>query len=205
MICLNCKKETKSNVCPYCGHVNNEKVLEYLNDPNVKRNIDQYNQNVTESFFDNNTDSSIVNVFNSNNSDNIKYIQAFIGDKYNDFINGGISWCVLLFGYIYIAYRKMYGYALFIFLIFSIINIFLNSFFAALFWIFIAFRFKDKYILFANNEVNILKKEHINISEEELLLICRKKGGTNIFMAFLYIVGLTIVNYLLYYYLKILI
>lgn len=199
MICFKCKQQINNNICPHCGYINNEKVLEYLNDPNIKRNISEYYQNINNTTLNNNQDNSIVNVFNGDNSNNIKYIKAFIGDKYNEFVNGGISWCCFLFGYIYIVYRKMYGYAIIVFFLSFFINLFSNLFLTSIVWIFIAFRFKDKYVLYVNNQVNEIKKACSNASEEELLLICKEKGGTNILMVILVIILTIVIRYIAYY------
>lgn len=136
------------------------------------------------------TTRPLVDNFNSNinNNYNIGIVndeelrRAYIGNKYSNFKDGGLSWLAFLFGPSYLIYRKMY---LFGFLWFAA-NIIISCILPFLYIvqlglkIFMLIKFKDLYLKHVDNKINKIKIENSNVSRNQLIDICAKKGGTSV-------------------------
>ena len=97
--------------------------------------------------------------------------------------DGGISGYTLLFGPIYILYRKMWLLGLISAGIIILANIFLKSYSLIVLLvisIILSFKFKDLYLNYVKEKVNKIKRENTDKSKEELMIICSKKGGTSL-------------------------
>lgn len=109
-------------------------------------------------------------------NDEEKYVEAYVGKNYNNFKTGTFNVGAFFLGPIYLLYRKMYLYA-FVFVIISIILSFCIPIVAN---IVLAFVINGLYLEMAREYVRNVKYTNKDISEEELLNRCRKRGGTTL-------------------------
>lgn len=112
-----------------------------------------------------------------------KYVKAYIGQNYQSIKKMKFSFPSLIFGPWYLLYRKVWGYAIGIFIISiaaaillssdiaDVINTFIN--------VFLAFKFQSIYMKQAEENVEQIKQQNLDKTTNELLDICRKKGGTS--------------------------
>lgn len=131
----------------------------------------------------------------TNNDDDL--INTYMGKNAEKLKDGGISGYTLLFGPIYILYRKMWLLGLISAGIIILANIFLKSYSLIVLLvisIILSFKFKDLYLNYVKEKVNKIKRENIGKSKEELMIICSKKGGTSLLpvIALVIIHGVTI-------------
>lgn len=182
MKCLKCNKEltTEDKQCLNCGFKN-------------KITIETYNKKITE---------KILNSLNEKEPEETnekKFINAYIGKKFQNiyYYQNFISGSYLIFGPAYLLYRKMYlsGTTL---LILTNILIFLsitNKYSFIFIWInllitlFLSTKIKKIYIKHCKKKINNIKNTSKNKTEEEILNILKKNGGTNKLLA---IISLTI-------------
>lgn len=128
-------------------------------------------------------------------------IDTFIGKNFEKIRNKKFSFSAFLFGYFYLAYRKMYLYA---FLVFFFESLFIPLFSFSLFFnvrnvlritlllffrIFLAIKFSNIYLKFVQNKIDFYEKKY-NHYLDNILLVCNKKGGTNIFSFVIYLLYL---------------
>ncbi len=128
--------------------------------------------------------NNINNKINSTASLDEKLLNIYIGNNYEKIIKEKFSIPALFLQYFYVFYRKVYIpgiiYTILITItpsslvyIWIIVGIFLGIFFNKL------------YISYAKNRINKIKEENKNLSENELLNLCKQKGGTSILSAIL--------------------
>ncbi len=126
-----------------------------------------------------------------------KYVKAYIGQNYNQIKKMKFSLPGLIFGPLYLLYRKVWGYAIAILIISlaatallsestaEIVNLLIN--------IFIACKFKEIYIKQAEEKTEHIQQQNLDKTTQELLNICKKKGGVSfkglITIAVLFLVG----------------
>ena len=147
----------------------------------------------------NNVDDVLVNAYIKKNVDKIK--------------TSGFSIWAFLFGWIYVWYRKMHKLLLIWFgmniVVSALVGLLVQptiaaagSFLVSLaFNIFVAIKFKDLYLKNVNNKVAIIKSKNANLSQEQLMAICSKKGGTTVLPIIVLVilsVGLPVLAFLLY-------
>lgn len=128
-----------------------------------------------------NVNSNTNNNYNTGAINDEELRRAYIGNKYSDFKDGGLSWLAFFFSFYYLLYRKMYLFG-FLWLFGSIISIFFPFFQVLLFGlqIFMLIKFKDLYIKHVDNKINKIKIENSNVSRSQLVDICARKGGTSV-------------------------
>ena len=110
-------------------------------------------------------------------------LNAYIGVNAEKLKDGSFSWSALLLATYYTLYRKMWLLSIVWFVGSIIISMFLPSFSNIISFIInfiVALQFKDWYINHAVEKIKKIKLDNPNASEEELIKICRKKGGTSI-------------------------
>ena len=135
------------------------------------------------------------NPINNNQND---YLRYYIGNNYEKYVKGGISFAYFFFGESYLIYRKMYVPAI----IKNLITIFLVllalSFYRGgnnqgatfcyigllLVQLLPIFVVKSFYLNYANEKVKKILEENKDKSEQELMNICSQKGGTSIIAVF---------------------
>lgn len=128
--------------------------------------------------------NNINNKINSTASLDEKLLNIYIGNNYEKIIKEKFLIPALFLQYFYVFYRKVYIpgiiYTILITItpsnlvyIWIIVGIFLGIFFNKL------------YISYAKNRINKIKEENKNLSENELLNLCKQKGGTSVLSAIL--------------------
>ena len=110
-------------------------------------------------------------------------IDAYIGPNATKLKNGTFSANTFFFGIFYILYRKMWIMGILLFVVNQIVEFCLPSFsfvISLTLNIIISIEFKKIYLKHVIDEVNKIKQENPNISQDQLLQICKKKGGISI-------------------------
>lgn len=128
------------------------------------------NQPVMNSMASSSANEALVNAFIDKNCDKIK--------------NGKFNIGAFFLGSLYLFYRKMYLYAILLMaleigttLLFPIGGLLVN--------ILLAIFINKIYVSFSNKKVNNIIAKNPNLSQNELIEICKKQGGTSILSAIL--------------------
>ena len=112
-----------------------------------------------------------------------KYVKAYIGQNYQSIKKMKFSFPALIFGPWYLLYRKVWGYAIAIIIISIAAQFLLTSdlkdFVNIIMNIFVACKFQSIYMKQAEDKVEQIKQQNLDKTTNELLDICRKKGGTS--------------------------
>ena len=112
-----------------------------------------------------------------------KYVKAYIGQNYQNIKKMKFSFPALIFGPWYLLYRKVWGYAIAIIIISIAAQFLLTSdlkdFVNIIMNIFVACKFQSIYMKQAEDKVEQIKQQNLDKTTNELLDICRKKGGTS--------------------------
>ena len=112
-----------------------------------------------------------------------KYVKAYIGQNYQSIKKMKFSFPALIFGPWYLLYRKVWGYAIAIIIISIAAQFLLTSdlkdFVNIIMNIFVACKFQSIYMKKAEDKVEQIKQQNLDKTTNELLDICRKKGGTS--------------------------
>ena len=113
---------------------------------------------------------------------NDSLVRAFVGEKYDSFVNDKFNVGAFFFTLLYMLYRKMYLYALIYFVCLSAFEtIAIKFFYSTIIINILCGIFMNKvYLYFANKKVESIKQANAGKSDEELKAICIKKGGTSI-------------------------
>lgn len=199
MYCKKCGSSLQNNegFCQNCG----EKIIYENNQQNDLNTNNNYNNESVSQFFqseNNNQNSDIVNdnfqsLYNQNNSNYIsdeELIDAYIGKNSQKIKKKVFSFSTFFFGVIYFFYRKMNKFASIWFLFNIVIGMLLNTFENGMLSLILtvvssipnivfAFMFKKIYMNKVQKEVDLIKKMNEGKTKEELVEICKKKGGTS--------------------------
>ena len=176
--------------CPKCNSIINQgenlcKVCNY-----------SFNQNASQNPINTNYSQDYVNdeLYKED-----MLINAYMGRKAYKFKNGGFSWCTLLFTTYYSLYRKMWLFSLILWLSsVAVTNLVgnlksLDFIINLIIQIIAACIFKAQYLKHATKKVRKIKEKNPNKTHEELLIICKNKGGTSI-AAILAIIGIIFIE-----------
>lgn len=148
--------------------------------PNINNNIPQQ-QNFT----------SVSQV------DDDELLKAFIGNNYEKITTRPFNFAGFFFTTFYMFYRKMFGYALLVFLLNLIVLNVINNFIVILaFNVAVGFLVNKIYLSYAKKKIAIIKASNSQKSTEELKSICSTKGGTSvgkIFLGFITELGIAFV------------
>lgn len=121
------------------------------------------------------------------NIGNDDLINAYIGDNVDAIRNRGFSFNTFLFGIYYVIYRKVWPILLkwllldilikllFVKLLFGKLLIIIGKLIINLYF---SYQFKDFYLEYVEKQVNKVKEQNKDKSREELINICKRKGGT---------------------------
>lgn len=137
------------------------------------------------------------NLLNNTNSLDEKLLIAFIGNNYQQLIQKKFSIPAFFLSWIYTLYRKVYIPSLIGMLLIIILNFVPAPIYSILVLVIafvLGFNFNKFYINYAKKQINKIKINNPNANEEELINICRKKGGTNIWIALAIYAVFAIVN-----------
>jgi len=194
MICPNCKSNITQGEtpCKVCGVKLVWKPVEKSQQNFSNNNIQPNNITSNNTFKQN----EFNNIIEQNPQDNEALIDAYIGKNITQLKNNGFSFCTLFFSTNYFFYRKMWGLAFlwialpviisitlaifsFIGIIPAIITSSLSSIIAFVLNLIISIKFKKLYLNHVNKKVEKIKKENKNASYQQLIEICKRKGGTS--------------------------
>lgn len=174
-----------------------------LSDP-VNSNIVNNSSNVDTKNVVNSTTNLNVNSFPTKMSiaeetfsdDNL--INAYMGKNADKLKDGSFSWCYFFFGQYYLLYRKLWVPFFVINIISSIVDKLIGKFVVVhyivtiLFSLLICGAFKSFYLRHVTAEVESIKAKNPNVTNQELIKICAKKGGTSWGIIVLYFVLLRV-------------
>ncbi len=124
-----------------------------------------------------------VNYMSSNNSIDDKLLVAYLGKNYESIINKKYSITAFVFNFMYLLYRKLYLISIALFILILLLSQYERSYFEILYSILVILLglfFNKIFIKIAKWKVNKIKLKNPNLSENELIKLCEKKGGTSI-------------------------
>ena len=136
------------------------------------------------------------------------YLQYYIGNNYERYETGGISWAYFFFGEYYLIFRKMYIPAVIKYIISNILLVvgilaypkgeYNTTIYCAIAYMIIQllpiFFIKSFYFNYSKEKVKQLLEQNKGKSEEELIKICKSTGGTNIVPVIILIVILAVLR-----------
>lgn len=166
MYCTKCGAKVNEgvNFCPSCGTpLNNNKQNQFEYDNNTHQNQFEYGQ-----------------TYNQIGSDE-DFLRAYVGNNYEKIKNNSFSIPTFFLGAYYFLYRKLYLYGI----ILAAINLACSiiggytSLASFIIQIILCLNFSKIYLQFAQKKIEIIKQSNLDKSNQELLEICRKKGGTS--------------------------
>ena len=136
------------------------------------------------------TDEAAFNIApTQNNSSQLiddELLKAFIGNNYEKITTKPFNFAGFFFTTFYMFYRKMFLYALIVFLInLVILNVINDSFITAVFNFLVGLFVNKIYLHHANNKINKIKINNPQKSIDEIKGICASTGGTSIGKLFL--------------------
>ena len=194
--CRSCGTELTNDDCQYGDNIPNSKYdssscheqqynysYEYSNKTTPTYNMnatheDQYNYNTNYSYDTSKYDYD----YKPNDSGEDKYIKEFIGPNYNSIKNMKFSLPALIFGPMYLIYRKIWGFALLTIIIelaaVFLLNSDLSQTVSLIINIYLGFKFQSIYMKQVEDKVEQIKQQGLDKSTTELLEVCKKKGGT---------------------------
>lgn len=172
--------------------VSNQVIPNDFNNSVVSNEVNQ-NTNVTDTNqVQANTQDNSINI-NQNNTDtngqvyenkaeqsaDEELIEAYVGTKYDKFKNGKFNVWALLFGPIYLAYRKMFWYGIGLCVVETILTnvIKIGFLFGIVLRIVLALFVNKFYLQDASKKVNKIKSENANVSKDALLMASKLSGG----------------------------
>ncbi len=161
--------------------------------PNSNPNLNSQPNNINETSSLNNTTKTDEAAFNisptQNNSSQLiddELLKAFIGNNYEKITTKPFNFAGFFFTTFYMFYRKMFLYALIVFLInLVILNVINDSFITAVFNFLVGLFVNKIYLHHANNKINKIKINNPQKSIDEIKGICASTGGTSIGKLFL--------------------
>ena len=116
-------------------------------------------------------------------------IREYMGKKANMFLNQKFNPSILvvqlIFGFVYLLFRKMYFYGFLWFAILVGLSIIPETqnysfMFSLIMAIYFSLNFKDLYLVQAKEQVDKIKGKNPTATKEDLMVLCRKKGGVNL-------------------------
>ncbi len=117
-------------------------------------------------------------------------LKAFIGNNYESIITKPFNFAAFFFSSLYLFYRKMFGYALVVFVLnFVVLNLIKNFTVTAIFNVIIGLCANKLYIFYARKKIEKIKLENTQKDIAEIKKICSNKGGVSI--------GLTILGFII--------
>ncbi len=136
----------------------------------------------TQSIIQSNQDmNSNISLPQSNQIDDNELLKAFIGSNYEKITTKSFNIAGFFFTTFYMFYRKMFGYAILIFLLnFIVLNVIKNYIVILVFNVIVGFIVNKIYLFYSKKKVAIIKSSNSQKSLQELKAICSNKGGTSI-------------------------
>lgn len=185
--------------------VENENLQNTTSNFEVQNNVEMTNiaNNTTDNLQNNISSeqpvSNNINFGPSSEEESKELLKAYIGKNYEKITTKKFNFAGAIFGALYMFYRKMFGYAIIVFLIINtiiptvILNVTKNSLLSFVIYILIniiivGIFVNNIYVKFANQKINKIKSKNPSKNIDELKSICTNKGGTSIGYLFLGII-----------------
>lgn len=149
-----------------------------------------------------------INNFNSDNFQNLdeKLIAAYIGSNYEKITTKKFNFAAWFFNVFYILYRKMYIQGILLVLGVNLLVSFLgdkiSSILIFILLIVIGFIFNKVYVNYVKKQVELIKSNNPNSSEDELINICKNKGGTSLIISIVISIVLSSISSFLFQYIN---
>lgn len=206
MNCPRCNMPVQNNskFCTNCGeNLNNNHNNQYnysynysnKTDPNYNMNtnhLDQYNYSNNYSY----------NNYYTNSSDDV-YLKAYVGENYEKIKNTRFSLPTFFLGGYYLLYRKLWLYAILYIIINFFATIYIDTDYGVMISLalnlFFSFKFASLYLAKAGNDIDKIKQQSLDKTNQEILALCRKKGGTNLVVPIILIVIITIISFIIFF------
>lgn len=126
-----------------------------------------------------------------------KLLMAYIGNNYSKIIQKKFSLPALFLSWIYILYRKIYIptiIGMVVIIILGFLPSIIYSIIVFTFVILLGANFNNWYIIYAQKQIQKIKTNNPNVNENQLIDICKQKGGTNIWLAIVIYIIFAIVS-----------
>ena len=191
MLCLKCGNEISDNeqICSKCGY--NKNTNSNTDNPFGVKSQGIYNPNAV--------DKEKAQEKLDHEKQFHELVEIYIGPMYYNFKKGAFSWCTFFLGPLYIAYRKMIGISIIVWIInIALLFMFKNSFYiyiavSLIFDIFLGISFKKIYFDDSMEKVGKIKQQNPDKGYNQLTEIVKQKGGTNILYPILFVLIIVIV------------
>lgn len=156
------------------------------NNFNNKEDIPLMTEPVIDPNYSHNIESTSPTPSNNLQQEDEELLKAFIGPNYEKITTSNFNFAGFFFNTFYMLYRKMFLYALLIFIINILIGSKLNSILTTSGFSLIIGLFINKlYLYYATRKINKIKSVNPEKNLEELKEICKRKGGTSVGTIFL--------------------
>ena len=163
---------------------NNINTNPIVNDNTINnQSVNQFENSIENNQSINNIEANreVNSNYNQNLSLDEKLLSAYVGNNYDKIINKKFNVSAFFFSFFYLAYRKIYLLTFILLVVLNLLSKISNilSFITIIVLIVIGFTFNKNYILYSKKQIDKIKKNNSNLSEEQLIEIVRKKGGTS--------------------------
>ena len=194
MFCLRCgtKVEENTEFCPHCGANIKEELSRYnyatTDEKKPKESPtheEQYNYSLKYSYAKDSEDLKRLLHINDKFLSSIspkeeEYLKAYVGVNYEKIKSNSFSFPTFLFGPFYLFYRKEYLLGIIDAIICSVFILQPEYYF--LIGLIFGILFRIVYINKARRKIGNILIKYDNLSHDEKIEKCRKKGGTNIIL-----------------------
>ena len=159
-------------------------VSNVINQNNMSVDTNQIQVNTLDNSTNINQNNLDINGHNENNKEQFsdeELVTAYVGEKYNKFKSSKFNIWVLLFGPLYLAYRKMFWYGIGLCVIESFLTNFIKIgiIFGLILRVVLAVFINKFYLQEASKRVNKIKSENANVSKDGLVLASKITGGVS--------------------------
>lgn len=187
------------------SEINNSVNNAYVITPSVQQSqTSQPNQNINVTQPQNTYNTQLNNTISSNNQNiesnqinDEELLRVFIGKNYEKITTRPFNFAGFFFTSFYMFYRKIFGYALIVFLLNLVVLNIVNNFLVTIaFGVLVGFFVNKIYLSYAKKKIAIIKASNPQKSFEELKTLCANKGGTSIgkiFLGFITELGIALV------------
>lgn len=171
--------------------VENESLQNTTSNFEVQNNVEMTNttSNLQNDISSEQSVSNNINFGISSEEENKELLKTYIGKNYEKITTKKFNFAGAFFGALYMFYRKMFGYAIIVFLInLIILNIIKSSLLNLITFLLVGIFVNDIYVKYANKKINNIKSKNPSKNIDELKSICSNKGGTSFGYLFLGII-----------------
>lgn len=171
--------------------VENESLQNTTSNFEVHNNVEMTNttDNIQSNISSEQSVSNNINFGTSSEEESKELLKAYIGKNYEKITTKKFNFAGAFFGALYMFYRKMFGYAIIVFLInLIILNVIKSSLLNLITFLLVGIFVNDIYVKYANKKINNIKSKNPSKNIDELKSICSNKGGTSFGYLFLGII-----------------